>query len=174
MTIDPVELERLSKAATQGLDHAAIYKEARARTLRDMTGQDFDFHHLQVVAEHVIRTALRTGQLVPAQPSGDVVEAVARHLCEREILKAYTRPDRADELKEFRKIEVDHLWENYKDLATAAITTYEAVSGVTKMREALRPFARIADQENRTPSGSTVLVNVDRCRDARAALGEKP
>lgn len=75
--IDPVELERLSKAATQGLDHAAIYKEARARTLRDMTGQDFDFHHIQVIAEHVMRSAIRTGQLVPAQPSAD--EDAARY-----------------------------------------------------------------------------------------------
>lgn len=43
-----------------------------------------------------------------------------------------------------------------------------------KLREALKPFARVADQEERTPSGSSILVNVDRCRDARQALKETP
>lgn len=43
-----------------------------------------------------------------------------------------------------------------------------------KLREALKPFARVADHEERTPSGSSILVNVDRCRDARQALKETP
>lgn len=39
--------------------------------------------------------------------------------------------------------------------------------------KALEPFARIAEAERYadTPPGSSVIVNVDRCHDARAALG---
>jgi hypothetical protein len=38
------------------------------------------------------------------------------------------------------------------------------------LREALTPFSRVADMSNKFPSGGTVGVNVDRCRDARKAL----
>jgi hypothetical protein len=36
--------------------------------------------------------------------------------------------------------------------------------------EALKPFAFIARQEERSDSGTSVMVNVNRCRDARALL----
>ncbi len=38
-----------------------------------------------------------------------------------------------------------------------------------RLREALKPFARIADMEEKQPDGASVMVNVSRCRDARAA-----
>ena len=41
---------------------------------------------------------------------------------------------------------------------------------VEGMRVALKPFARIADMEEHQPPAASVMVNVSRCRDARAAL----
>lgn len=41
---------------------------------------------------------------------------------------------------------------------------------VERLKEALKPFARIADMEERAEPESSVIVNVSRCRDARAAL----
>jgi len=40
-----------------------------------------------------------------------------------------------------------------------------------RLKAALKPFAQIADIEHRAKDGETVMVNVSRCRDARAALG---
>lgn len=39
-----------------------------------------------------------------------------------------------------------------------------------KLRGALKPFARIADMEEKTPIMTSVMVNVDLCRNASAAL----
>lgn len=171
--LDPVELERLSKAATRGLDHAAIYKEARARTLRDMTGQDFDFHHIKVIAEHVMRSALRTGQLVPAQPSGDEVEAVARKLAPfMEGGREYDQmPATRRELKIWSRNGMalinDATQDDAQEAAIAAITAYEAVSGVAKMRDALEKIAK--------DRGGYMGEYHAYCQQiARAALGEKP
>lgn len=92
MTIDPVELERLSKAATQGVWEISAYYTG--------TGPDEKCHGLVEVEDFPIGitdeegataeslspnlefvttlvNAYRTGQLVPAQPSGDEVGAVA-------------------------------------------------------------------------------------------------
>lgn len=45
---------------------------------------------------------------------------------------------------------------------------------VERLREALKPFARIADMEERAGPMDSVMVNVARCRDARAALAQQP
>lgn len=39
-----------------------------------------------------------------------------------------------------------------------------------ELREALKPFARIGEMEKRAQAGSSVMVNVDRCRDAKKAF----
>jgi hypothetical protein len=48
-------------------------------------------------------------------------------------------------------------------------------SRVDRLEKALEPFAKIAEAEDHagTKPGESVLVNVDRCRDARAALGKE-
>lgn len=48
----------------------------------------------------------------------------------------------------------------------------EAKEEIERLREALRPFATIAQVENSigTRVGASVIVNVERCRDALAAL----
>lgn len=113
--ITPEALEALSKKATQGLDHAAIYKEARARMLRDATGEDFDFHQTQVIAEHVLRQALPTGQLIPApsvekEPSNTLVAGFRRagfmmtethrvgEYRARKLVIGFENPDDADDM----------------------------------------------------------------------------
>jgi hypothetical protein len=45
-----------------------------------------------------------------------------------------------------------------------------AEAEVARLREALKPFARIADVSETAEPGESVIVNVDRCRAARAAL----
>jgi hypothetical protein len=48
----------------------------------------------------------------------------------------------------------------------------EAREEIERLREALKPFATIAQVENSigTRVGASVIVNVERCRDALAAL----
>jgi predicted RNase H-like nuclease (RuvC/YqgF family) len=41
---------------------------------------------------------------------------------------------------------------------------------VEELQKALKPFARIADIEAHAKPGESVIVNVERCREARAAL----
>jgi hypothetical protein len=50
----------------------------------------------------------------------------------------------------------------------------EATACCDMLAEALEPFARIADARRKTPRGDSVIVSIDMCRDARAALGIKP
>lgn len=47
---------------------------------------------------------------------------------------------------------------------------HAAQADAARMREALEPFARVADMEERAEPFASVMVNVDRCRDARASL----
>lgn len=42
---------------------------------------------------------------------------------------------------------------------------------IAALEKGLTPFARIADLEPRVGAGGSVMVNVNRCRDARALLG---
>ena len=122
MTAEEIEPEKWALELWHAADDAA------AECARDEAG--YPNYAAAIVIQRAFEERERKlREAIIAQPSGDEVEAVARHLCEREIIKAYTRPDRADELKEFRKIEVDHLWENYKDLATAAIAALDAHRG---------------------------------------------
>lgn len=39
-----------------------------------------------------------------------------------------------------------------------------------QLQAALKPFARIAEIEEKTPAGDSTLVNIDRCREAREIL----
>lgn len=145
MTIDPVELERLSKmllapaywfsGSSDGHEGENDLPKQVAATLTDIADK------------------LRTGQLVPAQPSGDVVEAAW------DALKARCCADPAGAKK---CVMVS------KDDFTAAITTYEAVSGVTKMRDALKKIATV-DESGLAEYTPQAMVAI-----ARAALGEKP
>lgn len=190
--LDPQELERLSKAATQGVwryrpDEHDDWGIVKSPVLSDGFAcvlaqfRDPDALDNETLARHretktdpweanarfvvTLVNAYRTGQLVPAMPSGDVVEAVARAIC-----KADWNADRLDE------------WETaeqafYLARATAAITAYEAVSGVAKMREALRPFADCCDQINDDEDDeewAKFRLLIKDYRRARAALGEKP
>ena len=94
------------------------------------------------------------------QPSGDEVKAVARAI-QDVVEPGFGISDRA--------------WNQ----ATAAITTYEAVSGVAKMREALRAFAAMAaaydpDDGDGDQWAFASRPTIGQVRAARAALGEKP
>jgi len=44
---------------------------------------------------------------------------------------------------------------------------------IAELEGALRPFARIADMEISADPSATVGVNIERCRDARAALNQE-
>lgn len=51
---------------------------------------------------------------------------------------------------------------------TARLSELEAEN--RRMRWALDYFKRIADERERTPAGELVVVSIESCRDARAAL----
>lgn len=53
------------------------------------------------------------------------------------------------------------------DFETNPIGTMERLR---RCEEALKPFARIADMEEKAKAGASVIVNISRCREARAAL----
>lgn len=63
-------------------------------------------------------------------------------------------------------------------LIVEAVNSYEANKGRLseleaenrRMRWALDYFKRIADERERTPAGELVVVSIESCRDARAAL----
>lgn len=95
-----------------------------------------------------------------------MVERVARAICvalgddpEREGLFADWFDCKADRLRGGG---------TYGDIGRAAISA----TGVEGLRDALKPFARVADMEEREPDGASVFVNVSRCRDARAAIAK--
>lgn len=46
----------------------------------------------------------------------------------------------------------------------------EAADEIERLRKALGPFVRVAEMTVSAAAGSSVGVNVDRCRDAAAAL----
>lgn len=52
----------------------------------------------------------------------------------------------------------------YRARAAAALSENE------RLRTALEPFAKIAEMEPNTLDGSSTIVNISRCRDAREAL----
>jgi transcriptional regulator NrdR family protein len=54
--------------------------------------------------------------------------------------------------------EADALWNNAGQSVNADLL------------EALKPFARIAEMEIHADSGTSVIVNIDRCRDAKDAI----
>lgn len=148
--------------------------------------------------------ALRTGQLAPVQqPSGDVVEAVARAihgakmpghnpdcLYEHHDYEPWPVDDRREYADPFTgkpRVQLFHkAWRRYESAATAAITAYEAVSGVAKMREDAARYRWLRDVSC-PPHNFYISVpdefhgvkygpdEVDAYIDAaRAALGEKP
>ena len=164
MTIDPQELERLALDA----------QIAPLEKFQDV-----------VAILCSIADKLRTGQLVPTQPSGDVVEAVARAihgakmpghnpdcLYEHHDYEPWPVDDRREYADPFTgkpRVQLFHkAWRRYESAATAAITAYEAVSGVAKMREALK-----AVNDAETPGSWEDAVD-GLIEAARAALGEKP
>jgi hypothetical protein len=66
-------------------------------------------------------------------------------------------------------------WQKLHDERTAFLgqcaTEKEAAEArVKELEEALVPFARIAEMEKTTLDGTSVMVNVSRCRAARTAL----
>lgn len=190
MTIDPVELERLSKAATQEDDDVRYYggPTSTHRPARDA-------YHAALVQLH------RTGQLVPAMPSGDVVEAVARKLAPfMEGGREYDQmPATRRELKIWSRNGMalinDATQDDAQEAATAAITAYEAVSGVAKMREDVASLVTAATAVRNaclgTPVGggdggtyvpghptmaelNNLTAAIIACELVRAALGEQP
>ena len=52
------------------------------------------------------------------------------------------------------------------------MTRSELIARVEALKKALEPFARIAEMEAHAKPGESVLVNVERCRDALAILRE--
>lgn len=157
MTIDPVELERL----------LTRYEELVGRHYRgtlEVRGRAEKYEaDLRLATD--LRDKLRTGQLVPAQASGDVVDIDAIVKQALSVATIGTPGEIA--------VQIAH------NAARAAITTYEAVSGVAKMRDALRDLIEaidaprygdhsIWDDLHGLGHGPGPLER------ARAALGEKP
>lgn len=62
--------------------------------------------------------------------------------------------------------------EQYRDQFKAELATLRARNA--ELVEGLRPFARIADMEERAEPLTSVMVNVDLCRRARTLITEKP
>lgn len=67
-----------------------------------------------------------------------------------------------------RNAKGDGVYMSICDQAADRLTALTAK--VALLTEALKPFARIADMEERAEPESSVIVNVSRCRDARVAL----
>lgn len=158
MTIDPVELERLSDCTlaecppglfmfngTMGFksEYTTTLENPRRYQCDAYVVESGEYFHGGAKGTQdraaLIVTPLRTGQLVPAQPSGDEVEAV----------KAAIRTHFANDMQA-------------GIVATAAITAYEAVSGVAKIKQALSAF------HDGALSRSETIARID------AALGEQP
>jgi hypothetical protein len=55
-------------------------------------------------------------------------------------------------------------------IVTAVNSYASSQAEIERLRTALKPFAMIAEMEHRAEVGASVMVNVERCRDARAAL----
>ena len=58
-------------------------------------------------------------------------------------------------------------------LLASAARAAELEAEVARLRGLLKPFARIAEMERDAGPCASVMVNVARCRDAAAALGEQ-
>lgn len=174
--LDPQELERLSKAATQGVWEISAYYTGTGPDEKCYGLVEVEDFPIGIIDEEgataeslspnlefvtTLVNAYRTGQLVPAMPSGDVVEAVARAIMVAKGGKCLVE-DWSIERRDNPHVAL--AW----DQATAAITAYETVSGVAKMREALR-----AVNDAETPSSWESAVD-ELIEAARAALGEKP
>lgn len=56
------------------------------------------------------------------------------------------------------------------DLADLRAENAALKARVSELEGALEPFARIADIEAHAKVGESVIVNVERCREARSAL----
>jgi len=188
------ELERLSKAAT-GVSET-VDGGRWSCTIHFGEGEDARAN-MRAFADFVL-TSRRTGQLVPAQPSVDVVEAVARKLAPfLEGGREYDQmPATRRELKIWSRNGMalinDATQDDAQEAATAAITTYEAVSGVAKMRDALKKTMTalseaIEEERARINSMRGAVLERTTNRDlaaiaewqsavdaARAALGEQP
>lgn len=168
-------LEALSKAATQGLlivpERDAHTDRTSAHVSNDLpsvfvacAGKPTEQREADTLFLAALWNAYRTGQLVPAQPSGDVVEAVARAIKAKRDAMMRAEAEQSDGTLDYD----EGPWEEWREEATAAITAYEAVSGVAKMREALK-----AVNDAETPSSWEAAVD-GLIEAARAALGEKP
>lgn len=78
--LDPQELERLSKAAKE-LSYKLGPFKFNIKRHENYSGEhrewneEFTLPVGALLTEQIVLEALRTGQLVPAMPSGDVVEA---------------------------------------------------------------------------------------------------
>lgn len=64
---------------------------------------------------------------------------------------------------------------------TFGVTCREAADAIETLtrerdeaREALKPFAQIADMEENAKDGASVIVNISRCRNARSVLRSEP
>ena len=173
--ITPEALEALSADTVFTLENIALAEWLWANLpVGPVKFHDKPTYEKALICHTVSRLAqaLRTGQL---SPSGDVVEAVALAILNSD------RGMRGLDPLESRENVPDS--DGYVTNATAAITTYEAVSGVAKMREALRAFAFVGEDCPKGTQAVWEMIYRDRVQDwfsyedfeaARAALGEKP
>lgn len=138
------ELERLSKAATQGVwevetDYhgqpfpGIVYPESPYEFADFSVGEVANENQANASLCVALVNAYRTGQLVPAQPSGDVVELVERVV--DIIASRVSSPTICARNAEFKAAHREDQRVAAHEII-AAITTYEAVSGVAKMRDA--------------------------------------
>lgn len=204
--ITPEALEALNQKATQGLievllpdteydhgvpliatDYPGTFGPSNGLVLwatmqpTEIEAKDTECAEANAAFAAALWNAYRTGQLILAQPSGDEVEAVALAILNSD------RGMRGLDPLESRENVPDS--DGYVTNATAAITTYEAVSGVVNTI-ALQEVTQIATYLWRKhyrddapdwrplPDLRGVISQIDNMvtglTRARAALGEKP
>lgn len=207
--LDPQELERLSKSAEQEDDdvryyggptsthrpardayHAALVQLHRTGQLVpampsascDLCAAECRGHPLGDSAAWEPEPGSREwARRNPAMPSGDVVEAVALTMTNRQrALNDY------EPLQDLSALS-DEDQEFWREETRAAITTYEAVSGVAKMRGLLStldgelglageygPDETVGEFVARSKAFWAIQAFLLEDERARAALGEKP
>jgi hypothetical protein len=93
-----------------------------------------------------------------------------RSILDMTIQAAEPLPERLRRLALSLETEGEYPPHVVSDLQESADTIEANQARIAELEAALKPFARIAEMETRAEDGASVMVNVSRCRDARAAL----
>ncbi|RWO34781.1 MAG: hypothetical protein EOS10_00310 [Mesorhizobium sp.] len=131
--------------------------------VRTYADPDHRFTHLPSWFKNDIWEAWQAGRALA--PSAQAVPDMEAEAVEP---VGWTQPDFAEKLK---RIGIAYICaektEDRADFVPLFASPPKPEGIVEALREALKPFAKIADM---APDGSNVIVNISRCRDARRAL----